>query len=117
APRLWLSARDEARASALVPPGSPLLALAPTANWHGKQWPIECFIAAAKRLSASDGPLPDAQFLIVGGPGERDAALPLISAFEPDRIIDLVGTADLLTAAAALRHADLFIGNDSAPMH
>ena len=117
-PKLWLSPEDEARAAALVPRGTPLLALAPTANWHGKQWPIERFIAAAKRLTAADGPLPDGRIMVVGGGGvERETALPLLSAFEAQRVIDLLGNTDLLTAAAALRRADLFIGNDSAPMH
>ena len=34
-----------------------------------------------------------------------------------ERIIDLVGQVDLLTAYAALGHARLFIGNDSGLMH
>jgi ADP-heptose:LPS heptosyltransferase len=34
-----------------------------------------------------------------------------------DRIIDLVGKVDLLTAYAALKHVRLFIGADSGTMH
>jgi ADP-heptose:LPS heptosyltransferase len=43
--------------------------------------------------------------------------LPLIAALPPQRVIDLVGKVDLLTAAAVLRRSALFIGNDTGLMH
>ncbi len=118
APRLWLGARDEARGRALVPPGPPVLALGPTANWIGKQWPIERFLELALRLGADDGPLPGARFLVAGAGGaERVAAQPLLDGLPPDRLIDLVGGVELPVAAAALKHASLYVGNDSGLMH
>ena len=38
APRLWLAPRTRARAASLVPPGGPVLAIGPAANWRGKEW-------------------------------------------------------------------------------
>lgn len=117
-PHLWLSARDEARGAALVPPGPPVLALAPTANWHGKQWPAERFLAAARALIGPDGPLAGGRVLVLGAGGaERVAAEPLLAGLDPARTIDLVGGVEILTAAAAIKRADLFIGNDSGLMH
>jgi ADP-heptose:LPS heptosyltransferase len=55
--------------------------------------------------------------MIVGGPGDEAAAAPLRHAFAPERRIDLVGRADLLTAYAALQGADLFVGADSGLTH
>ncbi|HZB90207.1 MAG TPA: glycosyltransferase family 9 protein [Stellaceae bacterium] len=117
APRLWTLAEHERRAAALVPPGGPVLALGPTANWGGKQWPAERFAALAQRLTAPGGPLPGARIAVLAADHERAQAAPLLDALPRDRSLDLVGRTDLLTAAAALRRAALFIGNDTGIMH
>jgi ADP-heptose:LPS heptosyltransferase len=100
-----------------MPPGPPVLALAPTANWGGKQWPAERFTALAERLTGRGAPLADARIAVFAGPGERDAALPVLEAVPRARRIDLAGTLDLLTAAACLERAAFFVGNDSGLMH
>lgn len=117
APQIWLAARHRQQARALVPDGVPVLALAPTANWGGKQWPAERFVGLAERLTGAGGPLAGAPIAVFAGPGERDAALPVLDAVPPPRRIDLAGKLDLLTAAACLGRADLFVGNDSGLMH
>ena len=116
-PRLWITAEHEADAVQLVPGGGPVLALAPTANWAGKIWPAENFIAVAERLTAPGGILPNARIAIFGATDERTIAQPIIDAIAPGRCIDLVGETRLLTAAAALGRCDLFVGNDSGLMH
>ena len=118
APHVWLSAAHHAQAAAIIGDDPrPILALAPTANWIGKIWPIERFVAVAKALTAHDGPLAAGRILVAGGPAERAAALPLIKAFDSDDVIDLVDRTDLLTLAACIGKAELFIGNDSGLMH
>jgi ADP-heptose:LPS heptosyltransferase len=47
----------------------------------------------------------------------RRQANPLLRAIPRERRIDLVGRIDLLTAAACLARARLFVGNDSGLMH
>ncbi len=117
APRLWLDKTALRQADALIPSPLPLLlALAPAANWPPKQWPIENFIALAKKLTAEGEPLADAKLLIVAAPHEREQILPLINAFPEGRIIDATHH-DLLTVAACLQKARLFVGNDSGLMH
>jgi ADP-heptose:LPS heptosyltransferase len=117
APKLWASPEAEAQAEALVPRVGLALALGPTANWHGKQWPIERFVALTQRLTAPGAPFADAPILVLGGLGERETAAPLLAALPPERRVDLVGTVDLLTAYACLARARLYIGNDSGLMH
>jgi ADP-heptose:LPS heptosyltransferase len=117
APQVWLAARHRHVAKELIPDGAPILALAPTANWGGKQWPAERFVALAERLCARGGLLADARIAVFAGPGERPAAEAVLAAIPPARRIDLAGTLDLLTAAACLGRADLFVGNDSGLMH
>jgi len=117
APRLWTLPQHDEAAANLIPAGGPVLALGPTANWIGKQWPAERFVALMERLTGPNGILPGARVALFGGPGERAAAAPVLEAIPADRRIDLVGTVDLLTAYACLQRASLYVGNDSGLMH
>ena len=117
APRIFPSEAALHEAARLLPEPGRALAFAPTANWQGKQWPIERFVAVAKALTAPGARFAQAPVLVLGGPGEREAAQPLLDALPPARRIDLVGSVDLLTAYACLARSALFIGNDSGLMH
>src|SRR6266852_3218784 len=116
-PVLWTAPRHEQLADALLPPGPPVLAIGPAANWRGKQWRGERFAELACRLTAAGGPLPGARIAVLAAAHEAAQAVPLLAASAPGRVIDLVGRTDLLTAAAVLRRAALFIGNDTGLMH
>jgi ADP-heptose:LPS heptosyltransferase len=116
-PVLWTAPSHERAADALLPPGPPVLAIGPAANWRGKQWRAERFAELAQRLTGAGGPLPGARIAVLAAVHERAQAAPLLSAVPPARVIDLVGRTDLLTAAAVLRRAALFIGNDTGLMH
>lgn len=117
APTLWTLEPHRRNAAKLLPNDKPVLALAPTANWPGKIWPAERFAETAARLTDEDGPLPGATIAVFGGPDERLQAAPLLREIPKDRRVDLVGKIDLLTAAACLKRARLFVGNDSGLMH
>ena len=106
-----------ARRQRCFPPGRPLLAIGPAANWRGKQWRAERFAELALRLTASGGLLPGARVAVLAAEHERGQALPLLEALPASRLVDLVGRVDLLTAAAVLRRSVMFIGNDTGLMH
>ncbi|WP_297368295.1 glycosyltransferase family 9 protein [Acidocella sp.] len=112
-PVAWTSAADEAKAARLLGDG-PVIALGPTANWDGKIWPPERFVALFHALAAR---LPGARAAIFGGPGADEArrAAPVLAAL-PDAI-NLVGRLTLPEAAACLRRGTIYIGNDSGLMH
>jgi len=116
-PVVWTAAADRARAAELLPEGPVWLGLGPTANWPGKVWPAERFVALYRALTALDGPLAGARAVIFGGPGETEHAMaaPVLAAI-PDAI-DLVGAVTLPEAAACLQRCALFVGNDSGLMH
>ena len=116
-PRLWTSAHHQRAADALLPTGVPVLAIGPAANWRGKQWRAERFAELARRLTAPNGPLPDAYVAVMAAAHERRQAESLFASIPPPRLIDLVGKVDLLTATAVLRRCSLFIGNDTGLMH
>ncbi|HEV2186434.1 MAG TPA: glycosyltransferase family 9 protein [Stellaceae bacterium] len=116
-PRLWLTPAHERAAEALIPAGTPVLAIGPASNWRGKQWRAERFAELAGQLTAPRGILAGARVAVMAAAHERGQAEPLLSAIPGERVIDLIGHADLLTASAALRRAALFIGNDTGLMH
>ncbi len=115
-PRLWLAPAREAEAARLVPPGAPVLAIGPAANWRGKEWRAERFAELAQRLTAPGGLFPNARVAVLAAAHERAQAAPLIEALGA-RAIDLVGRIHLLTVAAVIKRAALFIGNDTGLMH
>lgn len=112
-PVAWTAPEDDAKAALLLGDG-PIIALAPTANWEGKIWPAQRFIDLFYELSAR---MPGVRAAVFGGPGAAEAALaaPVLAALPG--AIDLVGTLSLPEAAACLRRACLFVGNDSGLMH
>ena len=112
-PVAWTAPEDDAKALRLLGEGL-ILALAPTANWEGKIWPAQRFIDLFYELSAR---MPGLRAAVFGGPGAAEAALaaPVLAALPG--AINLVGTLSLPEAAACLRRACLFVGNDSGLMH
>jgi ADP-heptose:LPS heptosyltransferase len=121
-PFLYTSPEIEAEADRLTAANGlggegPILAVGPASNWVGKVWPIERFAQAAKRLLADDGAMPGGRLMILGGPDDVRTVDELRRVIPKDRVIDLVGQVDLLTAYACLKRARLFIGNDSGLMH
>ena len=117
APGLWFGAKQVTAAKRVIPPGDPVLAVGPTANWGGKQWAAGKFAEIVLRLTAPSGILPDARVAVFGAESERNAALPLLERIPKRRRIDLVGRFDVLTAAACLQECGLYVGNDSGLMH
>ncbi|WP_029007957.1 glycosyltransferase family 9 protein [Azospirillum halopraeferens] len=116
APRLWFDAPALAAADRLLPPAGPLLAIGPTANWTGKEWPAERFAELARRLIAPSGLLPGARVAVFAAGSEVERARPVIAALGP-AAVDLTGRTDPLTAAACIARASLYVGNDSGLMH
>lgn len=116
-PCLWTDQPHEAAAASIIPDGRPVLALAPAANWRGKQWAADRFVALASRLTGPDGPLPGAPVAVFAAAGERDQIEPVLTQIPADQLIDTVGTIDLPTITACLKRCALFVGNDSGLMH
>jgi heptosyltransferase-3 len=119
-PVAWTSAADRARARALLPDGVPLIGLGPTANWAGKVWPGDRFVALFETLRDRELPrlgIEGPRAVVFAGPGPVEAAMarPVLAALPG--AIDLAGQLTLSEAAACLARMSLFIGNDSGLMH
>ncbi len=116
APRLWTTPAQDAAALGLLPPGPPVLAVGPTANWGGKQWPAERFASVVGHLTAPGGILPDARVAVLGAATERDVADQVLATIPEHRRVDLIGQ-DLAAIPACLGQAAFYLGNDSGLMH
>jgi ADP-heptose:LPS heptosyltransferase len=112
-PVTWTNDEDASKAAAMLPPG-PIIGFGPTANWSGKIWPVDRFIAVFEALA---GKIPGARAAIFAGPGEAEGALaaPMLAAIP--NAINLAGKLSLTEVAACMERVKLFIGNDSGLMH
>lgn len=113
-PTVWLNDADQTMADQMLPVSGPLIALGPTANWTGKIWPTDRYLALWAAVSKM---LPAARPVIFYGPGqqERMLAQPVLEALP--NAIDAGGHFSLTQVAAMLTRCCLYIGNDSGLMH
>lgn len=77
-----------------------------------KRWPAARFAALADRLATTWG----ARIALLGGPDDRELAA-AIARMMRTRPILAAGAVPLLTSIAMIEACDLFIGNDSGPLH
>lgn len=120
-PVLWIDERARGEAAGFLPtaPGlsAPLICVAPGAGAPFKIWPAERFAALLQRLTGPHGALPGAMVAALGGPGEEALGERALRGLDRERAVNLAGRSDLLSTAALLEGARLYIGNDSGLTH
>lgn len=116
-PKLVCSETHRILARDLVPDGSPVLAIGPTANWAAKTWSPDNFAKLTERFAAKDGLLPGCRIALFGRDDERPQAIGLIEAIPEERRIDLIGRLRLAEVYACLQRCTFYVGNDSGLMH
>ncbi|CAN5438953.1 glycosyltransferase family 9 protein [soil metagenome] len=115
-PELFLDAAAHADAAAILgDDAGRIIALAPIASVEDRSWPADRWGALVETLKAEPR-FAGWRFMLVGGPGDREAAASALKAAGPDAV-DFVGKGDIQAAAAAIARATLFVGNDSGLMH
>ena len=77
-----------------------------------KQWPIEYFSELGKQLINSF----NAKIVFIGGPGEESLGTQLVESIG-ENSYNFIGKTTLRQLAAICNHSNLYIGNDSGPMH
>lgn len=117
APKLWTAPEHWQEAERLIPRTTPVLGVAPAANWRGKEWPSHRFGELVARLTGPGGILPGARVALFGAASERRQAEDVRLVVHQDRLINLMGQVDLLTAYLCLRRCAFYVGNDSGTTH
>ncbi len=113
-PIVWTGEAERRAAAARMPAGRKAVVLAPTAASSDKIWPAARFVELAAGLRA--GPLPGAAVFVLAGPGAREHGLAEAVRGAVPGAVALYGLS-LPEAIACLERCDLFVGNDSGPMH
>ena len=116
-PKLWFTDAQKEKALALIPQGTAVLGIGPTANWAGKTWPVDRFIEIIKWMTAENGLMPNVRVAVFAAPGEEEAARTVLASVPQNRALDVIAKTDPGTAAATLARCDYYIGNDSGLMH
>ena len=112
---LGLTPSDRRRAGeelSAVGSGHRLVAFGVGAAHPKRRWPIARFAEVGQRLQHDFG----VHVLIVGGPHDQQAQDELLRVLGP-AATGLAGRLTLRESAAVLERSQLFIGNDSAPLH
>ncbi|MBM3213619.1 glycosyltransferase family 9 protein [Candidatus Poribacteria bacterium] len=89
----------------------PTVGIHPGGNWAYKLWLPDRFAAVADGLSADF----EAQTLVFAGPGEKAMASECAEACRHPATA--VGDVSLRMLAALIQACDLYVGNDTGPMH
>jgi ADP-heptose:LPS heptosyltransferase len=109
--RLHLTDDDRARGEELLcrsgVPGKPVVAVHPGASWVDRRWPVERLVQVIRTLRER-GAFPVA----LGGPADQSAVAQLAAAGAVP-----VATGSVRDMARVLSVSQLFIGNDSGPLH
>jgi lipopolysaccharide heptosyltransferase I len=104
--RLWAR-------SVLAGVANPRLVLNLGARWLTKRWPPEHFAEIARRAIESRG----AGLVAVGAPEDRPLVDALRARLPSTPILDLCGRTTLPQLAALAAESELFVSNDTGPLH
>lgn len=106
-PQLFLQKVDWESISQLLPQ-KPYIALAPSAAFELKRWPLEYW----KKLIENEK---NYQFVLLGGP--EDSFLKDIQSVAPHRVFNLAGQTSLRQTSAVVQNSLLLISNDTGILH
>ena len=113
----WTDPEDDAFAREVLgvhdPDGvGPLVALVPGALHAFRAWPVSNFIALGRWLRDAYG----AHMVVVGGTGDKELGL-RIERELAGSVVNIAGQTTLRQTVAVLRACNLYVGNDTGPMH
>ncbi len=91
----------------------PFIAVHPFAAWKFREWPRESVLALSRALLKQY----EFRLVLVGELSEKARLDAIMNALERDDRISVFPSSDVLLTAALLEKAELFIGNDSGPLH
>ena len=93
--------------------GNPVVGVHPGSTWETKKWPEQNFARVIDKC-INDG----FKVVLFGGPDEKSLCQSVLAQVEQaDKVIDLSGKLGLQQLAAHIRQLDVYLSNDSGPMH
>lgn len=94
---------------------SPLITIHPGASWNAgyRCWPLEKYISLMKRLINEL----QLKVIIIGNTGDIETGKRILKEIESPAIISVMGKTTLAQMTAIIKLSNLFLGNDSGPLH
>jgi lipopolysaccharide heptosyltransferase II len=92
--------------------GSPILVVAPGAQWENKRWPVAGFAAAADTFCAQTG----ANTILIGGAGDVEICYEVQNLMKTPSL-NLAGQLSLMGSASILGKAAMVFTNDTGMLH
>jgi ADP-heptose:LPS heptosyltransferase len=112
APQLFLPAPAHDKVRALLEPQQPFIALAPSAAYALKRWPVEHWKSLLQLWLAQN---PKMHFVLLGGP--EDHFIEEFVNIEPLRIHNFSGRLSLEESAAVVAASEMLVANDTGLLH
>ena len=111
---IWIDPDDRKFAAHLIPasPAKVRVAIVPGASSTGRRWPAERFGELAAWIVGELG----GEVVLLGAAGEAALGKAIERACHGGAI-DLIGQTTVRQAIAVLEYCDLYVGNDTGPMH
>lgn len=92
--------------------GTPILVIAPGAQWENKRWPTESYAAASDTFCRQTG----ASAILIGGPGDVEICNQVQLLMKMPSL-NLAGKLSLMGSASMLGKADMVFTNDTGMLH
>ena len=110
APQIFVDRADEQKAEILLGDWKDknYIALAPSAAYFLKRWPVPHF----KELILQ---MPDMKFVLLGGPEDR--FIEEIQNVAPERTLNMAGRASLTVSTALVKKSQVLVSNDTGLLH
>jgi ADP-heptose:LPS heptosyltransferase len=79
-----------------------------------RKWPVERYVELSRRLLAEN---PGSSVVFIGAKSERPYVEGIVNAIDDPRAVSVAGDLSLRQLLALFERAELFVTNDSGPMH
>ncbi|MFW5500351.1 MULTISPECIES: lipopolysaccharide heptosyltransferase II [unclassified Maridesulfovibrio] len=91
----------------------PVIGVHPGSTWETKKWPEQNFARVIDKCIREGF-----KVILFGGPDEKELCQSVLAQVEQaDKVVDLSGKLNLQQLAAHIRQLDVYLTNDSGPMH
>lgn len=92
--------------------GGDYVVIVPGARWWTKEWPVEHYVALAKKLVAAG-----TSVVLAGGPDDAPKGRDIAAGCASELVLDMTGKTSLRELAALIKDCSFYISADTGPLH
>ena len=92
--------------------GGDYVVIVPGARWWTKEWPVEHYVALAKKLLDAG-----TSVVLAGGPDDVSKGKAIAEQCDSALVLDMTGKTSLRELAALIKNCSFYISADTGPLH